>query len=73
MHTHAAKKKMGGGGCARVAVMLAGMVIDKAVAPFQVGVGEEGVCPTGSDGAKDFRMTIGTVNNPGLLIAIHTK
>jgi hypothetical protein len=53
--------------------MRAGMVIDKAVAPFQVGVGEEGVCPTGSDGAKDFRMTIGTVNNPGLLIAMHTK
>ncbi len=62
---------MGGGG--RVAGMRAGMVIDKAVAPFQVGVGEEGVCPTGSDGAKDFRMTIGTVNNPGLLIAMHTK
>jgi hypothetical protein len=67
MHTHTDKKNGGWGG-ARVVGMRAGMVIDKAVAPFQVGVGEEGVCPTGSDGAKDFRMTIGTVNNPGLLL-----
>ena len=67
MHTHTDKKKGGWGG-ARVVGMRAGRVIDKAVAPFQVGVGEEGVCPTGSDGAKDFRMTIGTVNNPGLLL-----
>ena len=42
-----------------------GMVINQPVAPFQVAEGEEAVCPTGSEGTKDFRMCIGSAQNPG--------
>ena len=42
-----------------------GISINQPIAPFQVAAGEETMCPTGSEGSKDFRMCIGSVENPG--------
>jgi len=42
-----------------------GMMINAPVAPYKAPQGQETMCPTGSDGAKDFRMCIGDADNPG--------
>ena len=42
-----------------------GMKITAPVAPYKAPPGQETMCPTGSDGAKDFRMCVGDPDNPG--------